>query len=119
MTGPERGTYLFSRTVHHADSEDLPVGGAVIDYWPDLASGELMVKVVGVHRGAPVYHTLACSDTVPGMSGEVIRTDVIRDLLLALNTDEVRHKDPLRHLSAKNVLAGVLQAHEPAGRAHG
>lgn len=111
---PAAGQYLFSKTIHHAGDESLPVGGATVDVWADPETGEQMVKVVGVYRGQVFYRTLPLGDTAPGMSGDVIRADVLRDLLLALAVDEARRKDPLLHLHTKTVLAGVLQRYTAA-----
>ncbi|HEX3539616.1 MAG TPA: hypothetical protein VHT75_04155 [Acidimicrobiales bacterium] len=115
MTGPEyvdTGMYRFSKTHFHPGG-DLQRGGAVIDSWAD-ADGEVFVKVVGIYRGAPFYETFPFADTAPGAGGDIIQLPALRDLLLVLGTDEIRHKDPLKHLHAKSVLTPIVLARSPA-----
>ena len=111
----DAGHYVYSKTRHHADDPGLPIGGVVFATLAD-ADGEIVYKIVAVHRGRPEYHLLAADDASPGLSGEHVRTDVLRDLLVQLSNDEVRSRDPLKHNDCRVVLAGVLARHSPARR---
>lgn len=104
------GVYIYSRTRSCADDPGLPVGGAVIDELVD-DDGQIKYLVIGIHRGRPVYAWIAAADAAPGSSGDVVRVDVLKDLLLLLGRDQERHQDPLKHHQAFTVLGGILARH--------
>jgi hypothetical protein len=111
----EAGISVYSSTHFRADDETQPVGGTVIDTFTD-DDGERHVKVVEVWRGRIQYHTLPVASVEPGMSGSAVNTRSVRSLLLAIGQDESRQRNPLAHMHARTVLAGVLTQHETTRR---
>jgi hypothetical protein len=105
--GPPLGVWALRDRTGHADDESQARGGLVYDVEVDC-DGEVFVKTVCIWRGQVEYERMPYADTHPGAGGEFVFPADVRDVLLGLNRDETRRKDPLAHLSAKTILAGVL-----------
>lgn len=101
------GITVYSKSRYRADDSTLPVGGVVIEEFAD-GDGELHVRTVTVYRGRVEYHVLAVADIEPGASGGLIRRDVLKQLVLHLSRDEVAHKDPFKHTTAKRAIEHVM-----------
>jgi hypothetical protein len=114
------GAGYYSRTRFHAEDESSPRGG--IAYWADHIgegdTGEIveMVHLVEVWQGRVQYSILPASDLENGLSGGLVNTRSLKSVLLALGRDEERLRDPLKHHSAKTMLAHVLTQLTPTPR---
>lgn len=116
---PDLGVTVYSKTRYHADDPTLPLGGVTVDTGFDADTGEAWVKTVTVYRGRIVYTTLDESDIAPGASGGLVRSDVLKGVVLQLAEDELRHRDPFRHDAARRAIAQVLAGHGDRPRAGG
>lgn len=105
------GSTVYSASRHHADDDSLPLGGVVVEIFDKPADDytpERWVKTVTSYRGQIVYGTFPVADLQPGQSRGLIRADVLRGLVLELDKDGIKSKDPFKHEDARLAIRHAL-----------